>query len=390
MVLIIFWINFATIFFFWDYIVNNNNEFKFQILGFITILEVIMILLTIKIFYEDPIKNIKYNIQKFLVWDFKWKNPVKANKSQNNDLNYIIKFFNQTLNTLKNIKEEFTRWREIRWEVEIWKELQEKMINKELIDVPYLNIVAKSKPAWEIWWDSYDIIKSEDNYYIYVWDATWHWVWAWFIMMMVNALISWFSKVYTNWAKILSDANSILKPRVKSNLLMTLLMVRWDYKNKKMYMTWAWHEFLIIYKRKNRRCYKIKSWWIAMWMIKDMSKLTKEREIEFEENDIIVLYSDWITEAINQNKKDWKEKMFMEANLVKAIEESPNMPWEDYKTARWVFNSITIALSKFMWYNSIQLDDITLTTIHYKPTLYKESKDFPKIIDKDYITDWNW
>jgi len=39
-------------------------------------------------------------------------------------------------------------------------------------------------------------------------------------------------------------------------------------------------------------------------MIKDISKLLKEQEIRFEKNDILVFYSDGITEAINQSKKD--------------------------------------------------------------------------------------
>ncbi|MGB2110511.1 MAG: hypothetical protein ACPHY8_00860 [Patescibacteria group bacterium] len=45
-------------------------------------------------------------------------------------------------------------------------------------------------------------------------------------------------------------------------------------------------------------------------MIKDCSKLLKEKEIQFEENDIIVLYSDGITEAINQPAKNGNEQMF--------------------------------------------------------------------------------
>ncbi|MBT3726387.1 SpoIIE family protein phosphatase [bacterium] len=39
-------------------------------------------------------------------------------------------------------------------------------------------------------------------------------------------------------------------------------------------------------------------------MMKDCSKILKEKEISFEENDIIVLYSDGITEAINRPIKD--------------------------------------------------------------------------------------
>jgi serine phosphatase RsbU (regulator of sigma subunit) len=45
-------------------------------------------------------------------------------------------------------------------------------------------------------------------------------------------------------------------------------------------------------------------------MIQNISKLLKEQEIKFEPNDIIVLYSDGITEAINKSKKDGSEEMF--------------------------------------------------------------------------------
>jgi serine phosphatase RsbU (regulator of sigma subunit) len=45
-------------------------------------------------------------------------------------------------------------------------------------------------------------------------------------------------------------------------------------------------------------------------MTKNIHKLLKEREIQFEKNDIIILYSDGITEAIDRPKKDGKEHMF--------------------------------------------------------------------------------
>gem|GEM_PF-1229941 len=39
-------------------------------------------------------------------------------------------------------------------------------------------------------------------------------------------------------------------------------------------------------------------------MVKDISKILKEKEIKIEKNDILVMYSDGITEAINKPKKD--------------------------------------------------------------------------------------
>lgn len=123
-------------------------------------------------------------------------------------------------------------------------------------------------------------------------------------------------------------------------------------------------------------------------MIKDAAKLLKEREISFEPNDVIVLYSDGITEAINQSKKDGNERMFQEDLLVKAIEESPNI--DGIKTARSIFKNISISLSKFMGYQHVQLDDITLVTIQYISPDYKKENDCSEEMTDDFITEWKW
>lgn len=57
---------------------------------------------------------------------------------------------------------------------------------------------------------------------------TGHGVASGFVMMIVNALISGFSKIIESSADILAKTNEIVKPRVKSNMLMTLLMIRWN------------------------------------------------------------------------------------------------------------------------------------------------------------------
>jgi hypothetical protein len=53
--------------------------------------------------------------------------------------------------------------------------------------------------------------------------------------------------------------NEILKPRVKSNILMSLLLVRWNEAEKRLFMTGAGHEYLMIYKASQKKCFKIKS-----------------------------------------------------------------------------------------------------------------------------------
>ena len=376
-------------FYFGESFLENPDNMKFIKIWLLLLIETIIILLVIQKFYDKPIKQLKYFIHKFYTGQLKWE-KIEVSRSINKDLNTISDSIVDILNRLRNIKDEFLHGKAIKWEVELAKEIQWKTFEKKLIEIPSLNIIANSKPAWEIWWDSYDIIQNWDNYYIYVADATGHWVWAWLIMMMVNALIAWFSKVYIRWHQIMSAANEILKPRVKANLLMTVLLIRWNEKQKRFFMTGAWHEYLMIYKQKTKKVHKIKSWGLALWMIKNISKLLKEKEILFEKWDIAVLYSDWITEAINKPKRDWSEQMFGEDRLMQAIKQAPNMKWKDYKSARSVYNNITIQLSKFMWYKPLQLDDITLAVIQYKPDDYNPEDDFPEEIPEEMITQWNW
>jgi serine phosphatase RsbU (regulator of sigma subunit) len=171
---------------------------------------------------------------------------------------------------------------------------------------------------------------------------------------------------------------------------MSLLLVRWNEKEKRVFMTGAWHEYLMIYKHKQNKTFKIKSWWVALGMIQNISKLLKEQEIRFEPNDIIVLYSDWITEAINKSKKDGTEEMFWEDRLIESINKAPNVENQKYKSARSVFNNITIDLSQFMWYKHTQLDDISLAVLHYKWENFSKSSDFPEEIKEDFITEWSW
>jgi sigma-B regulation protein RsbU (phosphoserine phosphatase) len=388
-ILSVMFLNTILVYLFWADFIGSNDSLKYAYLIIIFLSESILIVYFIGKFYDTPIKELKYFIQKLYTWQLKWE-KIEISKSINKDLNTISNSIVDILKRLRNIKDEFIHGKAIKWEVELAKEIQWRTFDKKLTSVPSLNIIANSKPAWEIGWDSYDIIKSNENYYIYVADATGHWVWAWLIMMMVNSLIAWFAKVYIKWSQIMSSANEILKPRVKANLLMTVLLLRWNEEQKRLFMTWAWHEYLMIYKQKNKKCYKIKSWGLALGMVKNISKLLKEKEVAFVPWDIVVLYTDWITEAINRPKRDGSEKMFWEDNLMKTIEQSPNMKWKDYKTAQSIYNNITINLSKFMWYKPLQLDDVTLTVIQYKTKDYIAENDFPSKIWNDLITEWNW
>ncbi|MCT4617748.1 MAG: SpoIIE family protein phosphatase [Candidatus Gracilibacteria bacterium] len=341
----------------------------------------------------SPLRKLEYTIKSFLGGRFKGKN-INFGRSSNARVDYILGSLDVMINSLRGVKGELVSGRAIKTEVELTKEIQERLLNKKLLAPPSMDIIARSKPAAEIGGDSYDVIKQEDNYYIYVGDVTGHGVASGFVMVMVNALISGFSKLFKKGNHILAYTNEILKPRVKSNMLMSLLLVRWDEEAKRLFMTGAGHEYLIIYKASQNKCFKIKSGGLALGMTKNVHKLLKEQEIQFEKDDILVLYSDGITEAkINTKKRSEETLMFGEDGLVNAIQTSPDiiLNGKKRKTARSVFNNITIALSRFMGYKHTQHDDVTLVVCHYKgDDVINDNLPEPEKIDDAFITEWKW
>lgn len=93
--------------------------------------------------------------------------------------------------------------------------------------------------ASEVGGDSLDVVVGQNgNYYLYVGDVTGHGVASGFVMMMVNALISAFASKSISGAEILASTNAILKPRIKQNMMMTAVMLRWDSINKKNVLHW--------------------------------------------------------------------------------------------------------------------------------------------------------
>ena len=78
---------------------------------------------------------------------------------------------------------------------------------------------------------------------------------------------------------------------------MTMVMLCFDNKTKKLTFVGAGHEHILIYRHTTGVVEAVLSGGIALGMVPDNSKVIKEREIILEDGDFVILYSDGITEA---------------------------------------------------------------------------------------------
>lgn len=208
--------------------------------------------------YIAPIHELNKNISRFMTGID--EEPDLAPNTWSKGMNNVISFFIKSLQILRVFKQELRDGRKLRSEVEIASEIQKHVIANEATIVPSLEIAMATCPASEVGGDSLDIIPGKNNnYYMYVGDVTGHGVPSGFVMMMVNALTSAFVSAEESSAKVLAETNRILKPRIKQNMMMSAVMLRWNETQKALYYTGAGHEFILVYSRRENKVFKIKS-----------------------------------------------------------------------------------------------------------------------------------
>lgn len=119
-------------------------------------------------------------------------------------------------------------------------------------------------------------------------------------------------------------------------------------------------------------------------MIKDATKILKEQQIAFIPGDIIILYTDGISEA--RYRSEQNGILFLVDRIIESI---INL---DIKTSENIFRKITIDLSAWMGYKHKQYDDISLAVVEYNTEDVPANTilDISNHIDSSNITEWNW
>jgi len=210
-------------------------------------------------------------------------------------------FFNQVTRGIGGVSSGLLDRKRMLDELEVAATLQKDVLPLRMPEVDGLQIVAKTRSASEVGGDSFNVFTLKNGKtIIYIGDVTGHGVAAGLIMTMVNSLISVFSGISKNGVDILINVNLNIKKHVKKAMFMTLFLLTWDPKQKKMTYVGAGHEHILHYHADSGECDAILSGGVALGMVPDNSGLLSEKDLDLSDGDFVVLYTDGITEARNE------------------------------------------------------------------------------------------
>lgn len=258
---------------------------------------VLYFILSSYFYVVHPLKKILHEVECLLTG----RKYQKIFTTRVDEIGVIAHFFNEVTKNLNSLAGNIHEQKRLSGELGLAAELQKNILPTASPQVPGLVVVIKSRSAAETGGDSFDFIKKDDKTFIYVGDVTGHGVPAALVMTMVHALVRVFSESCSSAYEVLVQTNKHLKQHISSTMFMTMIMLSWDHVAKKLTYVGAGHEYLLVYRAKTGQCEQIKAGGIALGMVPDNGKLIKEVDLELEDGDYLLLFTDGVVEGRNNH-----------------------------------------------------------------------------------------
>jgi PAS domain S-box-containing protein len=240
-------------------------------------------------------------------------------------------------------------------ELAIAQRVQTSILPRKLV-VPGLEISAKMMPASEVGGDYYDVLPVDDGCWIAIGDVSGHGLGAGLVMLMLQSslLTAVLERPGAKPSEILTLVNQALVHNIRGRLgeknHVTLTLLR--YTNDGRVVFAGAHEDMVVVRRRTGAAELVATPGTWLGARKDVGRFFVDSELKLEDGDLLVLYTDGVTEAQSDSGA-----FFELERLVAAL-----LPVR-HKPALLVRDHLLAAVRSFM---ARQLDDITLMVIRYR------------------------
>ncbi|MCP4137725.1 MAG: SpoIIE family protein phosphatase [bacterium] len=256
----------------------------------------------------------------------------------------------QTLVELKRAVKESQKLIVIEQQLNFARNIQMSTIPKDLPQSPYFNISACYVPAETVGGDFFNFHPvDEKKIGILISDVSGHGVPAALITSMVKIVFNTLKSLREKPVELLQEMKHMLSGNIESQFI-TASYIFLDLEVHKLYYARAGHEPLLILKKDSLELQKYMPHGSIIGYFKD--KVCEPVDIDLETQDRIILYTDCVTEAINEDSEMYGMARFNE--LIK--ETSQNSPEEFINRVREELSTWTGREENFE-------DDLTMVVI---------------------------
>jgi len=240
-------------------------------------------------------------------------------------------------------------------ELDVARDIQRKILPHSIPTSEKLEISALFVPAFEVGGDYYDFFELDnDRIGFVIADVSGKGISAAFIMAEVKGIFESLSKLVVNPKELLAQVNSTLRNSLDKRNFVTAVYGIVNKKTGKLNFARAGHTPIMICSGSTIKNYRPAGIGLGLDTNINFASSIKELEIDLNNNDIILCYSDGIPEAKNDKEEDFGFERL----------ESIVLKYRDEKLD-FISEAVMKELSLFSK-NHSQHDDITLVIFKWK------------------------
>jgi serine phosphatase RsbU (regulator of sigma subunit) len=239
-------------------------------------------------------------------------------------------------------------------ELEIAREIQISLEPKQLPEIPGLSVSFSSKPAKIVGGDFFNVVKRNDNQMLsIVGDVAGKGIPAALYAAHIQSMFESLSAQSTSPANILNGLNHLICKRLREGDFITAVIAFIEPGTNALTIARAGHNWPLYYASQTQTIAPLKTRGVCLGIDRDtgFSSCLEEKSIAIKSGDVLLLYSDGITEAMNAH-----HRLFDQSRLESALKESAHYPAEK------IIERINLRLDEFIQSEEPH-DDVTLVAI---------------------------
>lgn len=203
-------------------------------------------------------------------------------------------------------------------EVQLTRSLQTSVLPLSFKKNQFIDIAAANIPAKNVCGDFYDFVELDpDRYLFFIADVSGKGLPAGLFMALSRSIILTELSHKKDILQTLAAANKAIYKDSKSGMFVTLFMILFDFKQKKVFYSSAGHDRQIFYKDREDCINELKTKGPPLGVMSDSRFEIKTAP--FEKDDVIVLYTDGITEAVDLKNNEFGMTRFKEEIIKNKI-----------------------------------------------------------------------
>lgn len=280
----------------------------------------------------------------------------KINIHTNDELKFLADEFNNMTEKLNHAQKSLIEKERFEEQLEIARKIQENLLPKKFPALEEIEISSYYNAAKTVGGDYYDIVYQKDNNKIsaIIADVSGKGVPAALIMVMIRTVLHSTLNFIKSANEVIQNINTGITGKLTGDRFATIFYFDYDLNTGRIEYSNAAHSPLIIYKNKLKRILEFDTEGVPIG-IEETSQFGVNTTY-VDEGDILITFTDGITEAMNKNNE-----MFHLKRLKEIIKQNHTLSADELK------NKIIKEITDFVG-NAPQHDDMTLVVFKIKKT----------------------